>query len=86
MTPNQSLFSSRMICSVSAATFWTCSSVVAVGHLALDLGQHARHSPVALGVAAELALGADPVESRADRGNGDGYHHEKLFPELEGVF
>jgi hypothetical protein len=29
MTPNQSLFSSRMICSVAAATCWTCLIVVA---------------------------------------------------------
>ena len=41
MTPNQSLFSSRMTCSVSAATSWTCSIVVALGHVGLYLGQHA---------------------------------------------
>ena len=51
-----------------------------VGHFGVYLGQHTRHSPVALGVAAELTLRAESVDSRAERGNGDGHHHEKSFP------
>jgi hypothetical protein len=84
MTPNQSLFSSRMTCSVAAATSQTCSIVVA-GHFDLDLGQHARHSAVALGMAAELTLRAESMDGRAKRGNGDGHHNEKSFPEPVGL-
>ena len=84
MTPNQSLFSSRMICSVVGRDLPDLLERGGLGHFALYLCQHACHSPVALGVAAELALGADAVEGRAYRGNGDRYHHEEFFPESGG--
>jgi hypothetical protein len=83
MTPNQSLFSSRMTCSVAAATSQTCSIVVA-GHFCPDLGQHVRHSAAALGVAAELTLRAESVDGRAKRRKGAGHHNEKSFPEPVG--
>jgi hypothetical protein len=36
-------------------------------------------------MAAELAPGAETVESRADRRNGDGGHHENIFSGLRQV-
>ena len=78
MTPNQSLFSSRMTRSVSAAARPDLLERRGLAHFGLHLGQHARHCPVALGMAAELAPGAETVESRADRRNGDGDHHENI--------
>jgi hypothetical protein len=42
-------------------------AALGLGHFALYLRQHACHSPVALGVAAELPLGPDAVQSRAGR-------------------
>jgi hypothetical protein len=82
---------SRNACSSATSNFdvttiwWRFSSPGPPGawagglaHFGLHLGQHARHYPVALGMAAELALGAETVESRADRRNGDGGHHENI--------
>ena len=85
MTPNQSLFSSRNDPLRLGGDFPDLLERGGLTHFGLHLGQHARHCPVALGMAAELAPGAETVESRADRRNGDGDHHENIFSGLRQV-
>ena len=80
MTPNQSLFSSRM------TPFCFPGHVLdppigSLGHVIPCVTQHVGHGLVALGVSAELTLGAVPVDSAPMR-EGDGDYQEGIFPAL----